>query len=101
MRLRIVFEYVGGLSVTLYWLRLPVVWGLELICLAGLGLASAAPFIFIRDAGSSDESAGLLLFRIVPVIYSLDMAPQSIRALYQYNPVAALAAATHSIVIQA
>ncbi len=89
----------SGLSLNAHWLWLPLVWGLELLFIVGLGLASSAMYVFVRDIRYVVESAILVLFWIVPIIYSFEMIPQEFRALYQYNPVAALILATHQVVI--
>ncbi len=93
--------YFAGLGVNRQWLWLPIVWGLELICLIGLGLASSALYVFVRDVRYVVESSLLVLFWIVPIIYSFEMVPESMRNLYQYNPLAALILATHDIVLKA
>lgn len=101
MGLLIGFVYVTGLGVNAQWLWLPLVWGLELLCLIGLGLISSALYVFVRDVRYVVESSLLILFWIVPIIYSFEMVPASMRNLYQYNPLAALVLATHDIVLRA
>ncbi|NWF83037.1 MAG: ABC transporter permease [Bryobacteraceae bacterium] len=93
------FVYGSGLKVTGVWLWLPLVWGLELLFIIGLGLASSALFVIVRDTRYVVESVIVVLFWIVPVIYSFDMVPVEFRNLYQYNPLAALILATHQVVI--
>jgi ABC-type polysaccharide/polyol phosphate export permease len=97
--LLIIFVLTSGLSLNAHWFWLLLVWGLELLFIVGLGLASSAMFVFVRDIRYVVESAILVLFWIVPIIYSFEMVPQDFRPLYQYNPVAALILATHQVVI--
>ena len=93
--------YFDGLGVNRQWFWLPLVWGLELICLIGLGLVTSSLYVFVRDVRYVVESSLLVLFWIVPIVYSFDMVPNSMRNLYQYNPLAALVLATHEIVLKA
>ena len=101
MCLLIGLVYVDGLGVNMQWFWLPLVWGLELVCLIGLGLVTSALYVFIRDVRYIVESSILVLFWIVPIIYSFEMVPYALRNLYQYNPLAALVLATHEIVLNA
>ncbi len=99
LALLIAFVYASGLSINVYWLWLPIVWGLELLFIIGLGLASSALFVIVRDVRYIVESAIVVLFWLIPVIYSFDMVPGRFHNLYQYNPLAALILATHQVVI--
>jgi len=99
--LLIFFVYWGGLSVTVYWLWLPVIWGLGVLFLLGAGLFTSALYVSIRDIRYVVESGCLVLFWVVPIIYSADMIPRSMIGLYQYNPVAALIMATQTVVLHA
>lgn len=101
MCLLIGLVYIAGLGLNMQWLWLPLVWGLELICLIGLGLITSSLYVFVRDVRYVVESGLLVLFWIVPIIYSFEMVPASMRDLYQYNPVAAIILATHNIVLKA
>jgi len=98
--LLLVFVYAAGLSINANWLWLPLVWGLELVFLIGLGLACASMNLFVRDVRYVVESLALILFWIVPIIYTFDMVPQDLKDLYQYNPVAALVLATHNVILR-
>ncbi|MBI4890747.1 MAG: ABC transporter permease [Acidobacteria bacterium] len=98
--LLVVFVFIGGLGMNIHWLWLPVVWGLELLCLIGLGLACSAIYVVVRDMRYIVESINLVLFWVVPIVYSFDMVPERMRPLYQFNPIAALILATHNIVLQ-
>lgn len=97
--LLVIFLLADGLSINKYWLWLPVVWGLELVVLIGLGLASSALHVLVRDTRYVVESINVILFWIVPVVYSFAMVPPDMRDLYQYNPVAALVLATHNVIL--
>ncbi|MGC4053702.1 MAG: hypothetical protein QM757_31320 [Paludibaculum sp.] len=55
--------------------------------------------LFVRDVRYVVESINLLLFWIVPIVYTFDNVPVDFRDLYQYNPVAALILATQTIIL--
>jgi ABC-type polysaccharide/polyol phosphate export permease len=99
--LLVIFLLADGLSVNRYWLWLPVVWGLELLFLVGVGLASGALNVLVRDVRYVVESFNLVLFWIVPIVYSFAMVPVDMKDLYQYNPIAALVLATHDVILNA
>ena len=84
-----------------YWWWLPVVWGLELLFIIGLGMATAAINVYVRDTRYIVESMNLVIFWLVPVFYSFDMVPQEYADLYQYNPVAALVLASRRVIFEA
>ncbi|WP_321473790.1 ABC transporter permease [uncultured Paludibaculum sp.] len=93
------FVLISGLSLNIYWFWLPVVWGLEIMFIMGLGLASSAMNLFVRDVRYVVESVNLLLFWMVPIVYTFENVPADFRDLYQYNPVAALILATQNIIL--
>ena len=97
--LLMIFLLIDGLSFNRYWLLLPFVWGLELVFLIGLGLASSAINVVIRDVRYIVESCNVVLFWIVPIVYSFSMVPAEMKDLYQYNPIAALVLASHNIIL--
>lgn len=90
-----------GIGVSKLWLWLPVVWGLELLFIIGLGMATAALNVYIRDTRYIVESVCLVIFWLVPIFYSFEMVPQEYAELYQYNPVAALVLATRRVIFEA
>lgn len=91
--------YYYGLSVHLNWLWLPLIWGLELIFLFGIGLATSSLTVVIRDTRYLVESALLILFWLVPIFYSFEMIPMAYKDLYQYNPMAALVLASRKVIL--
>jgi ABC-type polysaccharide/polyol phosphate export permease len=84
-----------------HWFWLPLVWGLELVFIIGLGMASAAINVYVRDTRYVVESLCLIIFWLVPIFYSFDMVPQQYAELYQYNPVAALVLASRRVILEA
>jgi len=97
--LLLTFALVFGLGVNRYWLMLPFVWGLEIVFVCGIALISSAANVYVRDTRYLVESANVLLFWLVPIFYSWEVIPQQFRALYELNPVAALAMALRDILL--
>jgi ABC-type polysaccharide/polyol phosphate export permease len=97
----IVVVFYEGLSANIYWPWLIVIWGLELIFIFGISLATSSLHVIIRDTRYAVESINLVLFWLVPIIYSFDMVPAKYVNLYQYNPVAALVLASRKVILEA
>jgi ABC-type polysaccharide/polyol phosphate export permease len=90
-----------GVGFSKQWLWLPIVWGLELIFIVGIGMATAALNVYIRDTRYIVESVTLVIFWLVPIFYSFEMIPERFADLYQYNPIAALVLASRRIIFDA
>jgi ABC-type polysaccharide/polyol phosphate export permease len=92
----IVFWY--GYRPNIYWLWLPVVWVLEVVFVCGLALFFSGMNVFVRDIRYVVESANLVLWWLVPIVYPFSIIPERYREIYQYNPVAALVMAMRTVI---
>jgi len=99
--LLLVLVVVFGKGINVNWLWLPVVWGLEVVFVCGLGMICAALDVYIRDMRYVVESATLVLFWLVPIFYDFSSISPKYRDVYQYNPVAALVLASREILLDA
>lgn len=91
----------AGYTVNRYWLLLPAVFGLEVVFVCGLSLATSAFDVYLRDVRYVVESANTLLFWLVPIFYSFGDIPARFHTLYQYNPIAAVVLACRNILLDA
>ena len=97
--LLITFVLAFGYRVNAGWLLLVPIWICEVLFVCGLALMFSAINIHIRDTRYVVESATLILFWLVPIMYPFSMIPSRFQGLYQYNPIAALVLAMRDILL--
>jgi ABC-type polysaccharide/polyol phosphate export permease len=90
---------IFGRGVNIYWLWLPVIWGLEIVFVLGLALTFSAINVYVRDTRYVVESATTILFWLVPIFYSFSQIPVRFRTVYEFNPVAALVMILRTILL--
>lgn len=82
------------------WLYLPIILGIELAWILGLGLACAALNVFFRDVRSLLVLALQIGFYASPVIYPVSLVPASLRSIYYLNPMAGIIAAFRDVLLE-
>src|SRR3954451_7236286 len=92
---------IWGLKVNIFWLWLPIIWGLEVLFVCGLCLVSAGLNVYMRDTRYFVESINTVMFWLVPIFYDFSIIPQQYKEVYQFNPVAALVLASRHILLHA
>jgi len=94
------FVLLFGYGVNRHWLWLPLVWALEIVFVLGLVLACSALDVFLRDMRYVVESANVLLFWFVPIVYGFERIPDKYKEIYSWNPIAALVMALRRILTE-
>jgi homopolymeric O-antigen transport system permease protein len=89
-----------GNRVNIYWLWLPVVWGLVIVFAAGAALLSSAIHVYVRDTRYVVESINVLLFWLVPIFYPFSVIPTRYADVYRFNPVAAVVLSLRNILLE-
>jgi ABC-type polysaccharide/polyol phosphate export permease len=98
--LLVLIVLLHGLRLNLHWFWIPLLLALEILFVCGLALLFSALYVYIRDMRYIVESAVLVLWWLVPIIYDFGIIPQNFKSIYQYNPVAALVLAMRTIILE-
>jgi lipopolysaccharide transport system permease protein len=73
---------------------------LQLMLMLGLGTTLAAIIPFVPDVKFLVDNGMTLLFFLSGVFFRFDAIPESVRALFDYNPVAALIFAYRRVLVE-
>jgi ABC-type polysaccharide/polyol phosphate export permease len=82
------------------WLWLLPIVALEVIFVTGLALLFSPVDVYLRDTRYVVESANLVLFWLIPIVYPFSVIPDPYRDLYQYNPLAAVVFAFRNVLLE-
>lgn len=94
IQLLIIFCFTAalGVSVTAYWLWIPIALFVELIFVLGLAMIASALNVYFRDVRYVVENSLAILFWLSPVFYPLTAVTEQSRwwigLIYQLNPLA-------------
>ncbi|MGO9265922.1 MAG: ABC transporter permease [Candidatus Binataceae bacterium] len=97
--LLITFVLVAGFPISLHWLWLPLLWGMEIAFMCGLALITSGLDVYYRDVRYLVEVSGLVLFWLVPIFYSFQMVPARYHTVYLLNPIACVVLAERGILL--
>ena len=81
-------------------LFLPVILGIQLILMLGIGLAAAAANVFVRDIRSLMMLGLQLWFYASPIIYPVTAVPENLRPYYYLNPMNGIIEAYRDVLLR-
>jgi homopolymeric O-antigen transport system permease protein len=99
--LLIAVTFLSHVPANIQWLWMPLLWGMEVMFVCGLGLMSAAINVYIRDTRYIVDSANTVLFWLVPIFYGFEAIPPRFKNVFQFNPIAALVLALRDVIMRA
>ncbi len=91
--------FPGAFRLTPALLILPVLLGLLVVLMVGIGLATSVLNVIYRDVAYLVNTALLLLYWLTPVIYPLDVIPDPYRSALAWNPIGGILAALRGAIM--
>jgi len=92
----VIFSFLGHLpTLTILWM--PVITGVLLMFVMGIGLVVGVLNVFIRDLSQIIPIALQFLFWFTPIVYPVTIIPENVRRLLFFNPMYHLVAAYHDV----
>jgi lipopolysaccharide transport system permease protein len=95
--LLLLYDLPPSLSALLY---LPVIVGIQLTLVLGIGIACAAANVFYRDTEPLLRLVVQLWFYASPIIYSVSAVPIDVRPYYFVNPMAGIIEAYRDVLLR-
>ncbi len=80
-------------------LYLPIILGIQLVLILGLGIGSAAMNVFYRDVDPLLKLIIQIWFYASPILYPVSLVPENWRWLYFLNPMAGIIAAYRDVLL--
>jgi len=93
------FMFLAGMSFSWSLIFLPVVIGVQLVLMYGLGLMLASLNVQFRDMQHIVGNLLTFLFFLCPILYPITVVPERFRFTLEFNPLAVLITFYHSIVL--
>jgi lipopolysaccharide transport system permease protein len=81
-------------------LFLPLILMIQLVFMLGLGLATAAANVFVRDVRSLIMLGLQLWFYASPIIYPVTAVPENLRPYYYLNPMSGIIEAYRDVLLR-
>lgn len=78
-------------------LYLPLIFLVEYVLALGLCMLSSALTVYFRDLEYLLNIFMMALMYMTPIMYTIDMVPESLRFIYHLNPMTAIIEAYHEI----
>ena len=92
--------FPGAFRLTPALLLIPVLLGLLVVLMVGIGLATSVLNVIYRDVAYLVNTALLLLYWLTPVIYPLDVIPQPYRWVLAWNPLGGVLVGLRGAIMQ-
>jgi ABC-type polysaccharide/polyol phosphate export permease len=97
--LLLTFALFSGPGVTVQWLWLPLIWGVEIVFICGMSLITSGVNVYLRDTRYIVESVNTILFWFVPIFYTVAFVPAQYKGIFLLNPITAVVIALRAILL--
>lgn len=98
----LIFILFGGIGISIYWLWVPVIGGIQMILSLGIILIIGSVNIYVKDVEYIVNFILQMLFYGTPILYSIEMfadAPKSLLLLVQLNPMTQIIQAYRDVLL--
>ncbi len=95
-----VLVVVDGNALTWHLVVLPVWIFLHFLFAAGVGFVLSSLNVFIRDVSQALPTLLMMMMFLTPIFYSIDMFPEPVRAVSEFNPIHVIVSGYRDIVLQ-